>query len=472
MLREHPELNMKPQRPVAVAAAAALAALHSSDPRTLEKAFGHLTPPALATLDKLLIDELSSSPSSSSLRSAVDDNFVSADTSTFQFSNEECNRVVAKAVIRRMVHQSLAKYKNIHSSTEVEQALKYHSLPRHLQLELAEIHGGLNVGSEHNQNLPSTWFDALAQLKEIAASSSSSRHITNGNGNKMSRNSLWRLILDHPMTGYVPVQCQKCGHVVPDETKSKLTDEDVGLTEVEPTPAMESVENIGEEQEILELRGGWFRGPRRPVVFVLNCPKCNAVSRWYRSSHPKIILNPNRWGRLCGEQEDLRLDLASYLNIQIRTCVPLDWDHIWSEFREDHNDEQERQGVDSKSSGGWQVHDPNARNFAVRLDEGIGSWTGVLAISPIPELCSDVTDDYLQCTQINDVGRADIEHESQMYRYRNMVQKARHDSTGTVTQAGTLNGYVIQRANFTSRDITNEMQKAASEYGTKDWWQV
>ena len=85
----------------------------------------------------------------------------------------------------------------------------------------------------------------------------------------------------------------------------------------------------------------------------------------------------------------------------------------------------------------------------------------------------DVTDDYLQCTQINDdVGRADIEHEPQMYRYRNMVQKARHDSTGTVTQAGTLNGYVIQRANFTSRDITNEMQKAASEYGTKDWWQV
>lgn len=126
-----------------------------------------------------------------------------------------------------------------------------------------------------------------------------------------------------------------------------------------------------------------------------------------------------------------------------------------------------------ESSSGWQVHDENARNFAVRLDEGIGSFTGVLAISPNPNLCMDVTDEYLQCRKsVDDRGRADQQHESQMTRYRDVVVKARKDSTGSITQAGTLNGYVIQRANLTSHDVTNEMRKAALEYGSRGWWQV
>ena len=40
------------------------------------------------------------------------------------------------------------------------------------------------------------------------------------------------------------------------------------------------------------------------LPFTEGCPACQYTSRWFRSSHPEITLNPQRWGRLCGEQED------------------------------------------------------------------------------------------------------------------------------------------------------------------------
>lgn len=51
-----------------------------------------------------------------------------------------------------------------------------------------------------------------------------------------------------------------------------------------------------------------FVVPFLPVLKILpfteGCPECQYTSRWFRSSHPEITLNPQRWGRLCGEQED------------------------------------------------------------------------------------------------------------------------------------------------------------------------
>ena len=80
-----------------------------------------------------------------------------------------------------------------------------------------------------------------------------------------------------------------------------------------------------------------------------------------------------------GEQEDLRLTLADYLDISVRLGVPLDWDHVWTEYQS------------SEKSNCWRVEDGSPRNFMCRLDEGIGSWTCVWSIHPNPKLCQDIT---------------------------------------------------------------------------------
>jgi hypothetical protein len=170
----------------------------------------------------------------------------------------------------------------------------------------------------------------------------------------------------------------------------------------------------------------------------------------------KVILNPNKWGRLCGDQEDLRLTLAEYLNIPVRLIFPLDWDHVWSEYQQFSH---------------WEVHDGSARNFCRRLDEGIGSWTRVWAIHPNEDWCQDVTQDYLKYKQ--EGGRVDDHNDgSDMERYRKTVQAAQMDETGGLTQAKTCNGYIISRANFTDEDITKELKQATVEYGMKEWWQL
>mmetsp|Transcript_11878 Transcript_11878/g.18226 ORF Transcript_11878/g.18226 Transcript_11878/m.18226 type:complete len:384 (-) Transcript_11878:225-1376(-) len=376
---------------------AALAALYAQDPQSLDRSFQHLTPPALSDLDSKL--------------AAADDS-----------SSDGSSKLLAKAVIRRMVHNCLDKFSSLSSLETIEEALNYHELPKKLQLELEQRYG-------HRSR---TWLEALQQLQKQSS----------------NKSDLWEMVLDHPMTAYVPMQCQFCGHIVPDNTIEK--DEEVGLSEEEPS---------GDE---LELRSGWFRGPRRAVIFVLDCPKCQSCSRWYRSGHPQVMLNPHRWGRLCGEQEDLRLNLAKYLEIPLRLCLPLDWDHIWSEFRDNDDDSE------------WQVSDPNAKNFAARLDEGIGSWTGVWAIHPDPNLCEDVTDTYLRCQQ--DGGHLDDSFQNNMERYRKMVQSSRQqlvDNHSTSTQAKSVNGYVLHRANFTtSSEITKEIRKAAADYGIHPWWEI
>ena len=252
------------------------------------------------------------------------------------------------------------------------------------------------------------------------------------------------------MTAYVPMQCQSCGHIVPDDLRSGKTDEEVGISEEEPTA-----------EEAPLVRAGWFRGPRQAKVLVLKCPDCGATSRWFRSRDPTVILNPNRWGRLCGEQEDLKLDLAAYLGIQVRTCIPVDWDHVWNEYLPAGEETAE-----------WAVCDENARNFAVRLDEGIGSWTGVLAIHPDPALCGDVTDRYLSCKSQG--GLADDHFAPEMDKYREKVSMARKDASGESTQARSVIGYAFERAGFDKATIEREMRRAVKDYksGSSCWHEI
>jgi len=363
-------------------------------------------------------------------------------------------RVVAEALIRRIVFKVLDKYNCVSSPEKVEEALKYHTLPERLKCELVDKYGG---------SPPKTWFEALERLQEFCDDRIETCHNSVG-GSKaaiLRKERLWDSVLEHPITSYVPVQCQFCGkHVVPDNSHScEADDAELGLREEEPSA-----------KEAPFVRTGWFRGPRMvPSVFVLDCPECGAVSRWFRSRDPRIILNPQRWGRLCGEQEDIRLDLANYFGfVSIRTIVPLDWDHIWSEFRiidediDGHCDE-------NSNDFNWNQKDDDC-NFAARLDEGIGSWTRILAVSPNPEFCGDLTNNYLACKSKG--GIASDGMIKRMDQYRRQVTETRMDHSATMTQACTLNGYVIQRAGLSSSEVTSIMKRAAKEYGSRDWHDI
>jgi DNA-directed RNA polymerase subunit N (RpoN/RPB10) len=395
------------------AAASAFAALYLKEKVLVESSFNHLTAGALHTLDESLFREYNR------IRT-IDDG-----------GRDDCHLILAKACIRRIAHRCLDKYARLQSSQElVEDALQFYTLPVELQKQLA---------SKYDTLPPTTWYESLDQLKSLCTTEDAS----------LDRGKLWRLILDHPMTAYVPVQCQSCGHVVPDQYPTQQqTDAEVGLQEIAPT---------GDE---LELRAGWFRGPRAAVIFLLTCTVCKSVSKWYRSGHPQIILNPNKWGRLCGDQEDLRLTLAEYLNIPVRLACPLDWDHVWSEYNES-----------STAASKWQVQDNSARNFCCRLDEGIGCWTRVWAIHSNPDWCQDVTREYLTIQQRG--GRADNNIDDKtMERYDKIIKDARQDKSGDLTQANTVNGYVLYRANLSDSSITVELQRAARDYGTKEWWEL
>lgn len=409
-----------------LAAAIALASLYADNPTLVETSFRHLTAPALGQLDQALISHY---PVSTTTYNADKD-----------VISRECHQVIAQACIRRMVYQQLAKYQDIAAPDVVKEALEYHNLPSSLQNELIGRYGG---------SRPNTWGEALDRLRQLADG---------------SKRKLWELVLDHPMTSYVPMQCHHCANILPDtmSVPGDGSDEAVGLTEVNPEEAKE---------ECLKLRGGWFRGrPRGPKILQWTCPKCQKISQWYRSSHPQIILNPFRWGRLCGEQEDLRLALANYFGVEVRTALPVDWDHIWSEYRASREDERSE----------WTVKDDSARNFAARLDEGIGCWTLVLVIHPNPELCQDVTGAYLSTSSSSDharedtKGRADLEHEPSMPRYRKLVETARTDKAGASTQAKTMNGFAIcHRASFIPDQVTHELRQAAIDFKAgRDWWDL
>eukprot|EP00977_Amphora_coffeiformis_P027724 scaffold34637_cov187-Amphora_coffeaeformis.AAC.5 len=413
------------------AAVMAMASLCTREQGTVERLLYHLTPPALEKLKQQLQEEVASSLRHHS------DHVPSEDDVT----EKDVYEILAVGCLRCTAYRCLHKYESIASSETVETALKFHTLPKQIQKELMKRYGG---------TAPTTWFDALEQLKERVEE-------TKNQSSDNNLAELWRLILDHPITAYVPVQCQSCGHVIPDDAHCNTPQDDakVGLKELEPT---------GEE---LQLRGGWFRGPRGPKVFQLTCPSCRHVSHWYRSGHPKVILNPCNWGRLCGEQEELRLSLASFIGIPLRSIVPLDWDHIWSEYSSSSNTT-----TTTTTSSSWQVQDDSARNFACRLDEGIGAWAGVLAIHPNPAFCQDVTDSYLACRE-DDQGRADHQHKSHMNRYRETVFQARRDASGETTQTKTLNGFLLQQAGMTAKDITEVLGQASRDYSAnKPWWEM
>ncbi|CAK0876963.1 unnamed protein product [Prorocentrum cordatum] len=234
------------------------------------------------------------------------------------------------------------------------------------------------------------------------------------------------------------------GEVVPDQHPAP---EDPNLTEEPPT-----------DEERPFVRSGWFRGPRGPVAFVYRCPDCGASSRWFRASHPEVTLRPARWGRLCGEQEDLKKWLASYLGVRLRVCLPLDWDHVWTEVWD---------------GSAWVPLDPDCVNFARRLNEGIGSWTGVVAVGtpasgPGPAAAQEASQDVGEAYLLR-AGGSDEE----VAAWRGQVAAARADPSGAATQAKTLCGWLLQAVGWGPDRVTAELRAAQAGYdGGQEWWEL
>jgi len=392
--------------------------------------FNHLTAANLANLEsQLLVDNNNDNVSAEEARAAV----------------------IGAALLRRIVHSTLSKKRmktNMHVNSEsavskqeresFENILNSHVLPDAFLTKLSSRYSDAN--SVPAVISPPTWLGLLRHFQKQSAG---------------SRDKLWGLVQSAPWLDYVPVQCSSCGTVIPDETNPNSIDEDVGLKEVPPTA-----------EEHPHVRAGWYRGPRSSIVFQIVCKKCGHVSRWYRSSEASTMLTPEKWGRLCGEQEDLRAWFAYHLEVPLRRIMPLDWDHVWSEYK----------GED----GHWMApFDPSARNFAVRLEEGIGFWSGIVAVGDDVASCECVTEEYLTAVHSlnNDKdggggGRADLEFAPKMKEYRHLVQQARLDSTGRLCQARTVNGHILERAKFTDEHMTFILQRAVSDFGTKHWWEV
>ena len=97
-----------------------------------------------------------------------------------------------------------------------------------------------------------TWGDVGAALEQHGLGDAIDELRRRAGG---SREALWALLMEHEMTAYVPMQCQRCGHRVPDETSPGSTDAEVGISEDAPTDA-----------EAPLVCGGWYRGPRGLVV--------------------------------------------------------------------------------------------------------------------------------------------------------------------------------------------------------------
>jgi len=293
----------------ATTAVMVLSNLQGRNPIVFEQSFQTLTSSSLSWIDKEFDNELLSEQlvrmNTTNTTTITDTQVVDVIEEVSDNNNHEeqeqeqeeqlkqqRNIIIAKVLIRRIVYKCLDKYSTISSTLDVDDALKYHTLPKDLQVELFSKYGGGGGGGTASSSRPKTWYDAINQLQNHC------RRICHDDDNNDSSNDsnyykaiLWEHILNHPITAYVPVQCQSCGHIIPDEynnnnnnnnnndpsnysanTTTDDADADIGLTEVEPT---------SEEQPF--VRTGWFRGPRiKPKVFVLDCPKCKHVSRWYR----------------------------------------------------------------------------------------------------------------------------------------------------------------------------------------------
>jgi hypothetical protein len=215
--------------------AMALSSLRARDPVVFEKSFQTLTASSLSWIDEGLLSQETKLSLQSDIVKQNDEAIELSSSGSTEKEKDKYHhhRVVAEALIRRIIFKILDKHYEVSSPERVEEALKYHTLPERLKLELVSKYGGIP---------PATWFDALEQLQDFLGNEIDNHDRTNGDmseGGCLGKDALWELVLDHPITSYVPVQCQSCGeHIVPDDSphSSPSNDADLGLREEKPSP--------------------------------------------------------------------------------------------------------------------------------------------------------------------------------------------------------------------------------------------
>lgn len=307
-------------------------------------------------------------------------------------------RIAATLALRHKVWQCRNKERVYHSYTkeQSEAAMRRWEIPA----SWAEKFG---LPAEAGY----TWLDAVQRVKASAtAEAEAEGRPAPGPG------ELWRKLsgLMGWMFGYKQSRCLECG------SQEGKTTVDIPRTDEE-------------KDRRFNLEGR---------VYVLDCANCGKKTRWWRSQAPEICLNPNNWGRRCGEQSDMKVWFAGYIGVGHRYVISVDNDHIWTESWND----------DSGQFAQGHVH-------------GNG-WTEIVAIGsslpgsgPGAEMASEhVTERYLTNLWPGD----------KTAPQRARVDARRADETGKNTQLHTLIGYACARGGLDAAGVTAVLRAAQRDY--------
>jgi len=305
---------------------------------------------------------------------------------------EDGYRVAATLALRHKVWQCRNKEQVYHNYTreQSEAALRRWKLPPHV----AE-----SCGLPKQEGY--TWLDAVEHKRALATKDAES---------PPSAIDLWKQMQCLPMFQYTQSRCQHCG------SQSGNTRVVAPETEDEKNPRFN-----------LEGR-----------VYELHCNSCGQKSRWWRSQAPEIMLNPNNWGRRCGECADMKVWFAGYLEVGQRYVISVDNDHIWTETWDDVAGQFIRGGV-----------------------HGNG-WTDVIAIGsslpgtgPSHEASSEqVTERYLKQWPDDHPVRA-------------RVTERRMDATGQKTQLHSVIGYACMQGGLDAAGVTRILRVAQRDYDAR-----
>jgi len=304
-------------------------------------------------------------------------------------------RAAATLALRHKVWQCRNKEKVYHSYTreKSEAALRRWELPP----AVAE-----KCGLPREAGY--TWLDAVEHKRNVALQEAESAGRAPPSPGELYS---WKNMGCLPMFSYLQSRCQHCG------SQSGNTTVEAPQTEDEKNPRFN-----------LEGR-----------VYVLHCSKCGQKSRWWRSQAPEVMLNPNNWGRRCGECADMATWFAGYLGVGLRYVISVDNDHIWTEWWNDATGQFKQGGV-----------------------HGNG-WTDIVAIgSSLPgtgpgcEMASEqVTERYLNTWPAD-------------HPVRERVLDRRTDATGQKTQLKTVIGYACMRGELDAAGVTAVLRAAQRDY--------
>eukprot|EP00670_Eutreptiella_braarudii_P027513 CAMPEP_0174375290 /NCGR_PEP_ID=MMETSP0811_2-20130205/114028_1 /TAXON_ID=73025 ORGANISM="Eutreptiella gymnastica-like, Strain CCMP1594" /NCGR_SAMPLE_ID=MMETSP0811_2 /ASSEMBLY_ACC=CAM_ASM_000667 /LENGTH=681 /DNA_ID=CAMNT_0015525363 /DNA_START=17 /DNA_END=2062 /DNA_ORIENTATION=+ len=254
-----------------------------------------------------------------------------------------------------------------------------------------------------------TWLDVVQHVKAVAAREAEAEGRP-APGPAELWNKMSSLNLMNWMFGYKQSRCLECG-----SQKGRTT--------------VDAPRTDDEKNRQFNLEGR---------VYVLHCADCGKQTRWWRSQAPEICLNPNNWGRRCGEQSDMKVWFAGYMGVGNRYVISVDNDHIWTES---WNDAEGRFVQGHVHGNGW--------------TEIIAIGSSLPGTGPGAVMASEhLTERYLENLWPGDRNGPQ----------RSKVDARRRDATGKSTQLHTLIGYACARGGLDAAGVTAVLRAAHEDY--------